>query len=271
MRILAAWLVISCSQGDKPLPPSDPVSVTTPRSAAKRGGVSRALFADDVPKATLPLSISIETLGGVATPILPRGTPLPTEHREVFSTAQDSQPSVEVHILQGERPLARDNRSLGKFQLFGIPPAPRGVPQIEVTFAVDADGVLTVGARDKATGATREIRIEGAPGGALGNAEIDKMLAEANAARADDDQRARWLQARNDLEGLVYSGRKILKETSAKLPAKLRKRCETELRQAEGVLAISGEPGNPSVLVAAKDSLQKAMYDAAEELYRTAK
>ncbi|HEX5064232.1 MAG TPA: Hsp70 family protein [Kofleriaceae bacterium] len=235
---------------------------------APSGGVTQKLFADDVASDELALTIGIETIGDVATPLFPRGTKLPTTHTEVFSTALDDQNRVEVHVLQGERPLASQNRSLGKFQLFGIPPAPRGVPQIEVTFAIDKDGVLTVSARDKATSQSKQIIIDGAAG-ALDKAAVDKMLAEAAAAKADDDIRRSWSQAKNDLDQMIYSSKKLMQDVGSKLSKKTRTRVEQEIKGAEGVLAVSTKPADPKLLLAVTDSLRKAMHSAAEELYKT--
>jgi molecular chaperone DnaK len=237
---------------------------------APAGGVTQKLFADDVPAGTLPLSIAIETIGDVASPIIPRGTPLPTTHTEVFSTGADDQNRVEVHVVQGERPLASQNRSLGKFQLFGIPPAPRGVPQIEVTFAVDGQGVLTVSARDKATGQSKHIVIDGAAGGALTQADVDHALAEAQAAKADDDVRRAWSQARLDLEQMIYTSRTLLTSAGAKLTVKTRDRVTRELAAADSVLKLSTKPENPALLRGVTESLRKTMHGASEELYKNA-
>lgn len=237
--------------------------------SAPKDGVTQKLFADDVKPGELPLTIAIETIGDVASPIIPRGTRLPTVHTEVFSTGLDDQNRVEVHVLQGERPLASQNRSLGKFQLFGIPPAPRGVPQIEVTFAIDKDGVLTVSARDKATGGSKQIVIDGAAG-ALDKAAVDKMLAQAAAAKADDDVRRAWSQAKNDLDQMIYSTKKLMSDVGGKLSKKTRAHVEREIKAAEGVLAVSTKPVDPKLLLAVTDSLRKATHAAAEELYKTA-
>jgi molecular chaperone DnaK len=233
-----------------------------PRAAAKQ------LFADDVASDQLALSISIETLGGVATRIIPRGTKLPATHTEVFSTAADNQSSVEVHVLAGERPLATDNRSLGKFQLFGIPPASRGVPQIEVTFLVDAQGVLTVSAHDKATGGSKEVRITGAAGATLDKVMVDRMLAEANVARDDDKIRSEWSQARNELEQLIYSSKHLLGAAGTKLSKKTRTKVEREIAAADSMLRLSTKPENPALLRAVDSSLRKTVHAASEELYK---
>ena len=284
MRLLVCLVpaLLACREKNTEPPTGPPAK--PPRSAAwlspdagmavqpdaVAGGVQQKLFADDVPADSLPLSIAIETLGGASTILIPRGTPLPVSKTEVFSTAADDQPSVEVHIVQGERPMAVDNRSLGKFQLLGIPPAPRGVPQIEVTFAIDARGVLSVGARDRATGATKEIRIEGAAVSALDKAALDRVLADAAAAKGADDQRRAWSEAKLALDTLIYGSKRLMKDVAPKLSPKTRKRAEQEIKQAEGILALSTQPGDPALLVAAKESLQKAIHAASEELYKNA-
>jgi molecular chaperone DnaK len=239
--------------------------------SSPRGGVSQKLFADDVAAGTLPLSISIETIGGIATVIIPRGTKLPTSRTEVFSTALDDQNRVEVHLLQGERPLVTQNRTLGKFQLFGIPPAPRGVPQIEVTFTVDKDGVLAVSARDKATDRVQAIQIDGLAGATLDKAAVDQILAEAQAAQAQDAQASALANARNDLETLIYADKNLLKDVGHKLSAKTRTRFERELKGAEQVLKTATRLGDLKLVLAVKDSLGKAGHDAAAELYANAK
>ena len=162
MRHLVPLLVLAvlgCSQRTRQAPPTPAPAPGAPAPAADHSARTR-IFTPDGPTDTLALSIAIETIGGASTVLIPRGSRLPIEFRDVFSTGADNQSSVELHIVQGERPFTRDNRTLGKFQLTGIPPAPRGVPQIEVTFAIDATGVLTVSAKDLATGAYREVRIK---------------------------------------------------------------------------------------------------------------
>ncbi|HEY5945291.1 MAG TPA: Hsp70 family protein [Kofleriaceae bacterium] len=231
------------------------------------GGITQKLFADDVAADELALSISIETIGNVATVIIPRGTKLPVSHTEVFSTAQDDQDRVEVHLMQGERPLVSQNRSLGKFQLFGIPRAPRGIPQIEVTFTVSKDGELTVSARDKATNHMKEIRIYGAAAAMLDKAAIDKILAEAKAAAANDAQLTAWTTVRNDLESLIYADRKLLKDAGSKLSAKTRTRFQREIAGADAVLANATRPADLQLLLAVKQSLGKVGNEVATELY----
>jgi molecular chaperone DnaK len=163
-----------------------------------------------------PLSLGIETLGGVTTVLIPRNTTIPTKKSETFSTADDNQTTVEIHVLQGERDMARDNRTIGKFQLTGIPPAPRGMPQIEVTFDIDANGILHVSAKDKATSKEQKIRIEASSG--LSDSDIDKMVKDAEKNAAEDKKRREEIDTRNRLDSLTYEVEKNSKEWSDKLP-----------------------------------------------------
>jgi molecular chaperone DnaK len=235
------------------------------------GGISQKIYADDVAADELPLSISIETIGGIASVIIPRGTKLPVTHSEVFSTAGDDQDRVEVHLLQGERPLVAQNRSLGKFQLFGIPPAPRGVPQIEVILTVDKAGVLSVRARDKATDRVQAIRIESVGAGMLDNAAVGGILAEAGAAKANDATLLAVANARNELETLIYADKKLIKDVGSKLSPTTRARFEREIKGAQAILKTATRAADLQLLIAVKDSLGKAGHDAAAELYANAK
>src|SRR5438874_5188848 len=178
--------------------------------AAVQGGVLSGDVKDILLLDVTPLSLAIETLGGVATVLIPRNTTIPTRKTEVFSTASDNQTSVEVHVTQGERPMAKDNKTLGKFQLTGIPPAPRGVPQIEVTFDIDANGILHVTAKDKATGAERAIRIEASSG--LSDADIKRAVEDAAKHESEDKVRKDSIEARNQLDTLLYGTQKLVKE-----------------------------------------------------------
>src|SRR4051794_13968409 len=183
--------------------------------AAVQGGVLSGDVKDILLLDVTPLSLAIETLGGVATVLIPRNTTIPTRKSETFSTAADNQSSVEVHVTQGERQLAKDNKTLGKFQLTGIPSAPRGVPQIEVTFDIDANGILNVAAKDKATNAERTIRIEASSG--LSEADIKRAVEDAAQHEAEDKTRKEVIEARNQLDTLIYSTRKLVGENAAKI------------------------------------------------------
>jgi molecular chaperone DnaK len=210
-----------------------------------------------------PLTLAIETLGGVATPMIPRNTTIPTKKTETFSTAADSQTEVEVHVLQGERPMAGQNRTLGKFKLAGIPPAPRGVPQIEVTFDIDANGILNVTAKDMATGKDTRIQITSSSG--LSKDEVEKMAKEAEAHASEDKEKREEIEARNSLDSLVYNIEKMLKDSGEKVQAADKTEVESALAQAKSTLA--GTPKS-SEMRAAHEKLTKASHKLAEALYK---
>lgn len=180
------------------------------KGAATQGGVLKGDVKDVLLLDVTPLSLGIETLGGVMTKIIERGTTIPTKKQQTFSTAEDNQPAVSIKVVQGERELARDNKSLGDFELSGIPAAPRGIPQIEVTFDIDANGILTVSAKDKATGKSQEIKITGSSG--LSDSEIDKMVKDAEMNKEADSKRKEIIESRNNAESLIYQTRKSLDE-----------------------------------------------------------
>ncbi|MDE6045554.1 MAG: Hsp70 family protein, partial [Helicobacter sp.] len=191
---------------NKSVNPDEVVAV----GAAIQGGVLKGDVKDVLLLDVTPLSLGIETLGGVMTKIIERGTTIPTKKQQTFSTAEDNQPAVSIKVVQGERELARDNKSLGDFELSGIPAAPRGIPQIEVTFDIDANGILTVSAKDKATGKSQEIKITGSSG--LSDSEIDKMVKDAEMNKEADSKRKEIIEARNNAESLIYQTRKSLDE-----------------------------------------------------------
>jgi molecular chaperone DnaK len=184
-----------------------------------------------------PLTLSIETLGGVATPQIDRNTTIPTRRSQVFSTASDNQTQVEIHVLQGERPMAADNKSLGKFILDGIPPAPRGVPQIEVTFDIDANGILKVTAADKATGRSQNITITASSG--LSEQEVEQMKKDAEAHAEEDVKRKELIEARNHGDNTAYAAEKALREFGDKVPEEMK--TEIEAKVAEVRQAVEGE------------------------------
>jgi molecular chaperone DnaK len=184
-----------------------------------------------------PLTLSIETLGGVATPQIDRNTTIPTRRSQVFSTASDNQTQVEIHVLQGERPMAQDNKSLGKFILDGIPPAPRGIPQIEVTFDIDANGILKVTAADKATGRSQNITITASSG--LSDSEVDQMKKDAEAHAEEDRKRKDLIEARNHGDNTAYAAEKALKEFGDKVPADIK--ADIEAKIVEVRKTVEGE------------------------------
>ena len=229
--------------------------------AAVQGGVLAGDVKDLLLLDVTPLSLGIETLGGVMTVLIPRNTTIPTKKSEHFSTAADNQTSVDVHVLQGERSMSRDNRTLGRFHLTGLPPAPRGLPQIEVTFDIDANGIVNVAAKDKATGKEQTITISGASG--LSKDEVDRMVKEAAAHAADDAGRREVIELRNRADALIHSVEKTYTENKAKLGA-VSATVESALEAARK--AVTGE--DQSALKAATESLEKASHAMAEALYK---
>src|SRR2546428_134606 len=233
--------------------------------AAIQGGVLGGEVKDILLLDVTPLSLGIETLGGVTTVLIARNTTIPTKKSEVFSTAEDSQTTVEIHVLQGERQMAADNRTIGKFQLTGIPPAPRGVPQIEVTFDIDANGILHVSAKDKATGKEQKIRIEASSG--LDDKQIDRMVKEAEAKAAEDRGRREQIERRNRLDALVYEVEKNVKEWADKLEASAKTRLDGALEGAKQAL----RSGNPEDIAKGLEELQQAYSAAGASMYAAAR
>jgi molecular chaperone DnaK len=211
-----------------------------------------------------PLSLGVETLGGVMTKLIERNTTIPCKRSETFSTASDSQTSVEIHVLQGEREMSRDNRTLGRFHLEGIPPAPRGVPQIEVTFDIDANGILNVSAKDKGTSKETKITITHSSG--LAKDEVEKMVADARSHESEDKERREEVEQRNRAENLAYQMEKLLKDNKEKLPAPMVKEIEDAVQEVHKVR----EKGTVDEVKAAMEKLEHASHRAAEELYKGA-
>jgi molecular chaperone DnaK len=230
--------------------------------AAIQGGILAGDVKDVLLLDVTPLSLGVETLGGVTTKLIERNTTIPTKKTEVFSTAADSQPSVEIHVLQGEREMARDNRTLGKFHLNGIPPAPRGVPQIEVTFDIDANGILNVSAKDTATGKSQAITITSSSG--LSKEEVDRMVKEAQSHSDDDKKRRETVDLRNQADNLAYSVEKLLKENRDKLGDDEARPIEEAV--AEARKAAEGE--DAAGLKAAVEKLTSLSHKLAETLYK---
>jgi molecular chaperone DnaK len=230
-------------------------------------GIQAGVLAGEVKDLLLldvtPLSLGIETLGGVMTTLITRNTTIPTRKSETFSTAADSQTSVEVHVLQGERPLARDNRTLGRFQLIGIPPAPRGVPQIEVTFDIDANGMVNVSAKDLGTGKEQKITITASSG--LSKDEVERMMKDAESHAEEDKKRREEIETRNRADQAVYAAEKMLQEMGDKLPSADKTAVETAVESLK--TAISG--GDTAAMTRAMEQLTQAQHKAAEALYKT--
>jgi molecular chaperone DnaK len=232
--------------------------------AAVQAGVLSGEVKDILLLDVTPLSLGVETLGGVMTRLIERNTTIPAKRSETFSTASDSQTSVEIHVLQGEREMARDNRTLGRFHLEGIPPAPRGVPQVEVTFDIDANGILNVSAKDKGTGKETKITITQSSG--LAKDEVEKMVADAQSHEAEDKQRREEVEQRNRAENLAYQMEKLLKENREKLQADTAKEIEDAVAEVHKIR----EKGEAAEVKRAMERLEKASHKAAEELYKTA-
>jgi molecular chaperone DnaK len=231
--------------------------------AAIQGGVLSGDVTDVLLLDVTPLTLGIETLGGVMTPMIPANTTIPTRKTEIFSTAADSQTSVEIHVLQGERPMARDNRSLGRFHLDGIPPAPRGIPQVEVTFDIDANGILGVAAKDKATNKEQNIRIEASSG--LAKDEIEKMKHEAQANAAEDKKRKEEIDNRNQADSLVYSTEKQLKDLGDKLPADMKDKIVAAKERLETAIKSNAADIRPAM-----DAFNQVWSDASTKMYQQA-
>jgi molecular chaperone DnaK len=240
--------------------PDEVVAVGAAVQAGVLGGEVKDLLLLDV----TPLTLGVETLGGVMTPLIQRNTTIPTRKTEVFSTAADSQTSVEIHVLQGERQMARDNRTLGKFHLVGIPPAPRGIPQIEVTFDIDANGILNVSAKDLGTGREQKITITSSSG--LTKDEVERMKKEAEAHSEEDRRNKEEVEAKNKADSLVYSVEKMLKENRDKIPESDAKNIESALDEAKKAI----QDGDISKINPAVEKLTAASHKLAEAMYRQA-
>ncbi|MCC6825781.1 MAG: molecular chaperone DnaK [Acidobacteria bacterium] len=242
---------------NKSVNPDEVVALGAAVQAGVLGGEKTDILLLDV----TPLSLGIETLGGVATPMIQKNTTIPTRKSEIFSTASDNQTSVEVHVLQGERPMAADNKTLGKFHLVGIPPAPRGVPQIEVTFDIDANGIVNVSAKDVGTGREQKITITASSG--LSKDEIDKMIKDAESHAGEDEKKKAAVEARNRLDGLVFSVEKTMSENKDKLDAAAAGEIEAAIADAK--TALSGD--DVDAMNNAFERLQTSSHKLAEVLY----
>jgi molecular chaperone DnaK len=231
--------------------------------AAIQGGVLRGDVKDVVLLDVTPLSLGIETLGGVFHRQIERNTTIPTKKSEVFSTAADSQTSVEVHVLQGEREMAKDNKTLGRFHLVGIPTAPRGLPQIEVTFDIDTNGIVNVSAKDQGTGKEQKITITSSSG--LDDAEINRMVEDADSHASEDKERRERVETRNQLDSLVYATEKTLEEHKEKVDAEIVGEVNTALEEAKKAL----ESDDGAAMQSATETLTQASHKLAEAMYKT--
>jgi molecular chaperone DnaK len=230
--------------------------------AAIQAGVLKGEVKDVLLLDVTPLTLGIETLGAVATPLIPRNTTIPTSKSQIFSTAADNQPSVEIHVLQGERPMAADNRTLGRFMLDGILPAPRGMPQIEVTFDIDANGILNVKAHDKGTGREQKITITASSG--LSKEEVEKMQREAEAHASEDTQRREEIEAKNSADTLAYTAEKTLREHKEKIPAELNQEVEEKIAAVRSALQGS----DVGAIRQATQELNEAMQKIGSAIYQ---
>jgi molecular chaperone DnaK len=232
--------------------------------AAIQGGVLAGDVTDVLLLDVTPLSLGIETLGGVMTKLIDANTTIPTRKSEIFSTASDSQTSVEIHVLQGERPMANDNRTLGKFHLDGIPPAPRGVPQVEVTFDIDANGLLHVSAKDKATAKEQSIRITSSSG--LSKEEVEKMKADAAAHTAEDRKKKEEIELKNQADNLVFQTERQLKEFGEKVDAASKAKVESAAEKLKEAVTS----GNTEAMKSAIEVLNNAWNEVSTKMYQQA-
>jgi molecular chaperone DnaK len=238
--------------------PDEVVAVGAAIQGAVLGGEVKDILLLDV----TPLSLGVETLGGVMTVQIPRNTTIPTRKVETYSTAADNQPGVEIHVLQGERKFAADNRSLGKFKLDGIPPAPRGTPQIEVAFDIDANGILNVSAKDKATNKEQKITITASSG--LSKEEAEKMRTEAESHSEDDRRRMEEVESRNRLDGMLYQAEKMVRENREKIAEADLKAAEEAIEDAKKAIA----EGGTARLRSATEKVERSLHKIAELLYK---
>lgn len=250
---------MTAKEPNKTVNPDEVVAVGAAIQAGVLGGDVKDVLLLDV----TPLSLGVETMGGVMTVLIPRNTTIPTRKTEVFSTAEDSQSAVDIHVLQGERPMARDNKLLGNFRLDGIPPAPRGVPQVEVTFDIDANGILNVVAKDKATGKETSIKITASTN--LSEGEVERMVREAKENEHEDEERRQLIDARNTADGAIYAVEKSVKELGDKVPATERSQIESTISDLQE--AMKGE--DTARIRSLTEQLQQASYALSQQLHQS--
>src|SRR5438045_3967850 len=247
-------------EGHKGVNPDEVVAV----GAAIQGGVLKGEVKDLLLLDVTPLTLAIETLGGVATPMIPRNTTIPTRKTETFSTAADNQTSVEVHVLQGERPMARDNRTLGKFHLTGIPPAPRGVPQIEVTFDIDANGILNAAGEDRGTGREQSVTITASS--TLNKDEVDRMVKEAEAHSAEDRAKREEVELRNQADHMIHQAEKVIKDNEERIPDDVKSEVDTKLE----ALKSAAKGSDTKDLQRKMDDFNEALQKIGQHIYQGA-